>query len=73
MNFEEYILNAKSQLYCNASDEYKKEHITYGYTNEQIDENWFFFKQCYDMNLSEYKALLFFSDYLGQIFYNAKV
>lgn len=64
MTFEEYILNAKSQLHCNASDEYKKEYITYGYTNEQIDENLFFFKECYDMNLSAYKALLFFSDYL---------
>lgn len=67
MTFEEYILNAKSQLYCNASDEYRSEYITYNYTNEQIDANLEYFKKCYDRDLSAYKALLFFSDYLSDI------
>ena len=38
-HFQLYIADAKQQLYCNASDEYKKEYITYDYTNNQVDNN----------------------------------
>jgi hypothetical protein len=66
MNFEEYILNVKSQLYCNASEEYKSEHITYMFSNKQIEDNIEYFKKCFDRDLSGYKALLFFKDYLDE-------
>jgi len=40
---EKYLTDAKSQLDCNVSDEYKKECIVYLYTNEQIDDNLLYF------------------------------
>lgn len=58
-----YISDVLSQLTCMASDEYKKEHITYEYTPEQIFDNISYFKNA-KKNLSAYKALLFFGDYL---------
>ena len=64
-NFESYLQSAKSQLTCNASDEYKSKYITYSYNDEQIDENVDYFKKCFESGLSSYKALLFFFDYLN--------
>lgn len=64
-NINEYILNVKSQLVCNTSDEYKSEHVTYNYTNETIDHHLDYFKKCMYNNLSSYKALLYFYDYLN--------
>lgn len=66
MNFEEYIINVKSQLYCNTSEDDRKEYITYMFSNEQIDQNIDYFKKCFDIDLSGYKALLFFKDYLDE-------
>jgi hypothetical protein len=66
MNFEEYIVNLKSNLYCNTSEEDKKIYITYLFSNEQIDENLNYFKKCFDRDLSGYKALLFFKEYLDE-------
>lgn len=66
MTFEEYIINVKSQLCCNASEEDKKKYITYLFSNEQIDQNLDYFKKCFDRDLSGYKALLFFKDYLDE-------
>lgn len=63
-SFEEYIKDVKSQLYCNASDEYKKECVVYTYTNEQVDSHLNYFKYCLHHGLSAYKALLFFNDIL---------
>jgi len=65
MNFEEYLDDVRSQLYCNASSHYRSNYITYDYSNSQIEDNLIFFKDCYKSNLSGYKALLFFSDYLN--------
>lgn len=65
-NFEEYMKDVKRQLYCNASEEYKKEYITYGYTEQQVDENLDYFEKCMKRELSAYKALLFFHDYLNE-------
>jgi hypothetical protein len=48
-----------------ATDEYKQEYITYEFTNEQVDNNLKYFKSCLNDNLSAYKALLFFNDYLN--------
>ena len=66
-NFQLYIIDVKQQLYCNASDEYKKEYITYNYTNEQVDNNLMYFEKCMRDGLSPYKALLYFGDYLNEI------
>ena len=60
---EEYIEDAKSQLFCNQTGDVN--YITYGYTNEQIDENKKYFEYTLSQSLSAYKALLFFSDYLN--------
>lgn len=64
-SFEDYILDVKSQLICNASEEYKSKYITYNYSNEDIDNNKNYFYTCYNDNLSAYKALLFFYDFLN--------
>lgn len=58
--FEDYIKDVKQMLNCNASEEYKKKYVTYLYTNEQVDENLEYFKDCMNDGLSAYKALLFF-------------
>lgn len=63
-DIENYMLNVKQQLYCNASDEYKNECVTYNYTDELVDKHTDYFISCMNENLSAYKALLFFDDYL---------
>ena len=60
---EEYIQDVKSQLCCN-NDLEKIDYITYDYTEEEIDSNVSYFEKCMKQNLSGYKALLFFNDYL---------
>ncbi len=62
MTFIDYIKDVKSQLYCNATEEFKNNYITYIYTNEDIDNNMSFFRKSFDLNLSAYKALLYFID-----------
>jgi len=62
--FKDYIKDVKCQLTCNATEEYKNNYITYIYTNEQVDDNLKYFEKCMNDNLSAYKALLFFNDYL---------
>lgn len=59
--FEEYIKDVKSQLECNASEEYKKKYVVYTYSNEDVDNNLDYFKKMYDDGYSAYKALLLFS------------
>ena len=59
-----YIEDVKSQLNCNAINEYKNNYITYLYTNEQIESNLDYFKKCYENGLSPYKSLLFFNEFL---------
>lgn len=65
-NFTKYFNLVKSQLVCNASEEYKLAYITYDYTNQQVEEQAEYFKKCMLNGLSPYKALLFFHDYLKQ-------
>ena len=62
VTFKEYIEDVKSQLCCNNPE--IVDFITYDYSEQQIDENLDYFKECLDKNLSGYKALLFLSDYL---------
>ena len=64
-DFNSYVENVKEQLYSNATDEYKNNYITYEYSNEQVDNNLEYFKNCMKDGLSEYKALLFFGDHLS--------
>jgi len=63
---EEYIKKVKEQLWCNATEAYKETYITYFYLNEDIDNNLEYFENCKNDNLSPYKALLFFYDYLKE-------
>lgn len=60
MNLTDYLLDVKTQLHCNASDDYKNNYITYNYTNTDIDDNISYFENCFNKNLSAYKALLYF-------------
>jgi hypothetical protein len=62
--FAHYIDAVKLQLEENASDHHKNNYVTYTYSNEEIDNNLDYFEYCFGTNLSTYKALLFFSDYL---------
>ena len=66
VTIEEYIAAVKEQLECNATPTYKAKFIVYTYTNEQIDNNLKYFKDCLKDNLSSYKALLFFGDILQE-------
>jgi len=63
-DFEKYIEGAKEQLDCNATEDYRNNHVTYLCTNEQIESNLDYFRRCMESGLSSYKALLFFNDYL---------
>jgi hypothetical protein len=63
-DFEKYIEETKEQLYCNATEDYRNNNVTYLCTNEQIESNLDYFRRCMESGLSSYKALLFFNDYL---------
>lgn len=63
-DFDAYMIRVREQLYCNATNEYKSNNVTYGYSNEQVDSNLNYFLKSMKSGLSEYKALLFFGDYL---------
>jgi len=65
---KKYIKKVREQLYCNATENYKNNYITYDYTNKQIDEYLDYFEKCKINNLSSYKALLFFGDYINEDF-----
>ncbi len=62
--FNDYLKRVKEQLKCNASEDYKNNNVTYMYTNEQVDNHIEYFKKCKKKQLSEYKSLLFFGDYM---------
>ena len=62
ITFKKYIEDIKSQLCCNNPE--IVDFITYDYSEQEIDENLEYFRECLNNNLSGYKALLFFSDYL---------
>ena len=64
--FKKYMALVKLQLTCNASETYKNHFITYTYSNEEIDSNIVYFRHCFKSNVSSYKALLFFSDYIEE-------
>ena len=65
--FAAYLWDVKSQLYCNASEEYHEKYITYDYSEEEVDSHLDYFRECMRKGLSGYKALLFFDDYLGSL------
>lgn len=66
ITFEEYIKDVKSQLVCNATKEYKSEHITYMFSNQEVDNNLDYFLKSMNDGLSPYKALLYFDLYLEE-------
>ena len=59
--YKQYVADLKSQLCCNDP---LPDCISYDYTDDQIDDNSKYFKNCHKRGLSAYKALLFFSDYM---------
>jgi hypothetical protein len=63
-NFDDYMLDVKSQLDENATEYAKDNYVLYTYSNELIDNNLDYFEKCMNRELSPYKALLFFYDYL---------
>jgi hypothetical protein len=64
-NFDEYMLDVFSQLDENVTDDYRGEYVTYTYSSELVNNNLDYFEYCMEKNLSPYKALLFFYDYLN--------
>lgn len=66
-NIDEYMNAVREQLYCNATESYSNKYVTYTYTNKQVQENAGYFKKCMESNLSPYKALLFFDDFLNEL------
>lgn len=66
LNIDEYMNAVRRQLYYNATESYSNKYITYTYTNKQVQDNVGYFKKCMESNLSPYKALLFFDDFLNE-------
>lgn len=54
------------------SAEDRKKYICYTYTPEQVKEHEDYFRACFKSDLSGYKALLFFCDYLRMDEYGRK-
>lgn len=65
-NFNEYMLDVKSQLDENATEYAKNNYVLYTYSNELVDNNLEYFEDCMNKGLSPYKALLYFYDYLNE-------
>ena len=66
MNYtlEEYLEDTKKHLTYLQTNNELKEYCTFNYTFEEILENKEYFESCLNKELSTYKALLFFDDYL---------
>ena len=66
MNYtlEEYLEDTKRHLNYFQTNNEIKEYCTFDYTFEEILENKEYFESCLNKELSTYKALLFFDDYL---------
>jgi hypothetical protein len=60
MDLNKYIKEVKAQLVCNAPPDYQKRYVTFQFTNEQVDKNLDYFKDCMNRKLSPYKALELF-------------
>ena len=65
-NIDEYMNAVREQLYCNANEPYSNKYITYTFTNKQVQDNVGYFRKCMESNLSPYKALLFFDEFLNE-------
>ena len=59
-----YIANVKSQLFCNASEDYKQMFITYLYHNDDIDNHIEYFERCMQRGMSPHTALTLFYDHI---------
>ena len=73
IEFDCYIRDVKSQLWCNASDDYKCENITFAYSEEQIEKHLDYFKDCLNRGVSAYLALTLFYDFLDDYYESNKV
>lgn len=62
--FDKYMERVKEQLTCNTNFEYRREYITFEYTDDQVNDNVEYFRKCMNSGLSPYKALVFFFDAL---------
>lgn len=66
LNIDEYMDDVRAQLSCNATESYSNKYVTYTYTNKQVKDNIGYFRKCMESNLSPYKALLFFDEFLNE-------
>ena len=64
IGFKEYIEKVKENLCQNMTEDEKSVLICYEFTDDDIDNNLDYFKNCYNQELSAYKALLYFNDYI---------
>lgn len=73
-DFNLYLKILYKHLCCNMTKEQheKEYYVCYDYTEEQINLNINYFKDCQKQGLSPYKALLFFYDYLVEQKYDRK-
>lgn len=70
-DFNKYMLQVRERLECNATEEYKKENVSYLYSNEQVDANLDYFRRCMREDLPAHLALEYFHYYLeGEFEFN---
>jgi len=66
-DFVKYLARVKEQLDCNATEDYKANYVTYTYSNEEVDNNLDYFKNCMKNGMGEYISLLLFYDFIHEI------
>lgn len=61
-DFEKYMSNVYSQLECNMTGEMKEENPfnIFSYTEEEINKHIDYFHDCFESEISPYKALTLF-------------
>lgn len=64
MGFQTYMERVRSQLECNTDMSKERDYIVFTYSEEQVNQERVYFMRCMRRNLSPYKALTFFHDWL---------
>lgn len=64
VSFDDYMADVYSQLECNISAKDKAKYGCYTYLEQTVKDNIDYFRDCLKSNLSAYKALLWFHEYL---------
>lgn len=63
--FDQYMEKVFSQLEEHATEEHKAEYVTFTYSSKLINNHLDYFEDCMNKELSAYKALMWFQDYLN--------